>query len=155
MKIELVSSSHSVGESGLHLQFTPAYRKPIFETEEVRQLTELYLKTKSERMKIILSAIDFGKDHVHLFLNAWKNYSIEQLAKELKGFSSRMMRKNHRNLFKKQLYGKKFWSEGYFYRTVGKITSESVKYYIENSQQKHWDVLEFEVYKQKTLSEFN
>ncbi|MEK6963628.1 MAG: transposase [Nanoarchaeota archaeon] len=48
------------------------------------------------------------------------------------------MRKHHKNLFKDQLWGDKFWSSGYFYRTVGAVNSETVKRYIEEGQKKHW-----------------
>src|SRR3989344_4117655 len=67
-----------------------------------------------------------------------KNHSVVQVAKLLKGFSSRMMRKHHRDLFMDKLYGKKFWSGGYFYRTVGAINAETVQRYVEQSQSKHW-----------------
>ena len=154
MSNELVSYRHTVGESGLHLQFTPAYRQPIFAIPKVKQLTRLYIQSKADQMNIIVSAMDFGPDHIHMFINSWKNCSIEQLAGELKGFSSRMMKKNHRNLFKHLLWGKKFWSSGYFHRTVGAITAESTQYYINHAQKKHWKVLDYEVYKQKQLNQF-
>ena len=49
------------------------------------------------------------------------------------------MRKGHRFLFKNKLWGKKFWSGGYFYRTVGIVTKQTVKKYVKESQQKHWE----------------
>ena len=48
------------------------------------------------------------------------------------------MRKHHYALFSHYLYGDKFWSAGYFYQTVGTITADSVKEYIEKGQAKHW-----------------
>ena len=71
---------------------------------------------------------------------ACKNHSASQVAKLLKGFSSRMMRKHHRELFASMLWGKKFWTGGYFYRTVGAVNSETVNRYVERSQNKHWKV---------------
>ena len=59
-----------------------------------------------------------------------------------------MMRKNRWSLFRGYLWGKKFWSEGYFYRTVGQVTADSVKFYVERSQKKHWEALDYEYYKQ-------
>ncbi|MFH1433199.1 MAG: transposase, partial [archaeon] len=75
-----------------------------------------------------------------------------KVANILKGFSSRMMRKNHWNLFKKDLYGKKFWTSGYFYRTVGAVNSGTVGHYVKESQKKHWD--EEKNSKQHSLLEF-
>ncbi|MBW2044756.1 MAG: transposase [Deltaproteobacteria bacterium] len=34
----------------------------------------------------------------------------------------------------------KFWTGGYFYRTVGAVNSETVSRYVEHSQSKHWEV---------------
>ena len=138
MEIQLLSSSHSVGEANYHLQFTPAYRRDIFADELVKILTRDYLLAAANKHRITISAIGFGPDHVHVFCTHCKNYSPSQAAKLLKGFSSYMMRKHHIHLFVDKLYGEKFWSAGYFYRTVGAVNSDTVNRYVEQSQDKHW-----------------
>ena len=138
MESILVRTSSSVGESNLHLQITPAYRRDIFVDRQIWELVLIYIKEQLQRMNVILLTAECGTDHVHIFLANWKKYSIEYLAQRIKGFSSYMMRKFHKQLFVDKLYGKKFWSEGYFYRTVGVVTKESTQYYIEKSQKKHW-----------------
>lgn len=156
-KIELVRHSHSVGESNFHYQLTSAYRQPIFTDGKIRKLTKAYLLAKAEEMKVIIASVDFGPDHMHFFVANCKNYSVAELIKNLKGFVSRMMRKNHWNLFRHWLWGDKFWTAGYFYRSVGATTSGAIKFYIEHSQTKHWEVVDYEFYqheKQRTLKEF-
>jgi REP element-mobilizing transposase RayT len=157
MKIELIKHSHCVGESNFHYQLTPAYRRPIFEIERVRKLVRAYILAKAEEIRVIVASIDFGPDHVHFFVSDCKNYSVSELAHEFKGFVSRMMRKNHWDLFRHELWGDKFWTAGYFYRSVGAVTSETIKFYIEHSQAKHWEVVDHEFYKygkQRTLENF-
>ena len=157
-KLELIRYSHTVGESALHLQFTPAYRRDIFVDLQVRKLTELYFLAQAKRLIVVVAGIGFGKDHVHIFVCNWKNYSIAQLVKYFKGYTSRMMRKNHWNMFRHDLWGDKFWSEGYFHRTVGSVSKKAMEYYIKKSQQKHWEPLDYEIYKQKkqlTLQTFS
>jgi len=156
-KIELVKHNHCVGECNLHYQLTPAYRKPIFADEKVRELTKAYLLAKAEELKVIVVSVNFGPDHMHFFVANCKNYSVADLARRFKGYISRVMRKNHWNLFRESLYGDKFWTAGYFYRSVGAVTSESIKFYIENSQEKHWEIVDYEFYqhdKQRNLTEF-
>ena len=159
MKNELVRTSSTVGESNLHLQITPAYRQDVFVDKEVFELTKKYILEKSEKLGLVIPAIDFGPDHGHVFISNWKKHSIEKIAKELKGYSSYMMRKNHMDLIKDKLWGKKFWSEGYFYRTVGAVTKESMQFYIEHSQKKHWKAVDYQYYKyekeQLRLTSFN
>lgn len=154
----LVRTSSSVGESNLHLQLTPAYRRNIFANQQIWELTLLYIKEQLQKLNVILLAAEHGLDHVHIFLANWKKYSIEYLIQRIKGFSSYMMRKFHKELFMNKLWGKKFWSEGYFYRTVGVVTKESTKFYIEKSQKKHWKAMDYEYYKhdkeQQTLFGF-
>jgi len=149
MASELRSSGHTVGETNLHLQFTPAYRRDIFLDTLVRELTVAYILQRGKEMKIEIAAIECGPDHLHLFVKNWKNWKIPVLAGQLKTYSSRMMRKGHRYLFSDKLWGKKFWSGGYFHRTVGAVTSETIKRYIQEGQKKHWK--ELEERKQKTL----
>ncbi len=157
MKIELIKHSHSVGESNFHYQLTPAYRKPIFKDEKVRKLVRAYLIAKAQELKVVIVAAEFGPDHLHFFVSNCKNYSAVDLIRKFKGYISRMMRKNHWNLFKEDLYGDKFWTAGYFYRSIGAATTESIKFYIEHSQEKHWEVVDYEFYqynKQRKLIEF-
>ena len=139
MKIETHSYSHAVGEFNFHIQLTPAFRRAIFADEKIKKLTEAYLVAKIEELKLNLVAIEFGPDHVHLFVANCKNYAPCKLIQLLKGFSSRMMRKNHWELFRFCLYGDKFWSAGYFCRSIGETTSEAVEHYIKESQLKHWN----------------
>ena len=138
MKFELLSGRHAVGEANYHMQFTPAYRREIFADRTVQILTRDYIIEAAKNHKITISAIGFGKDHCHVFTKNCKNHSPSKVANILKGVSSRMMRKNHWDLFRKDLYGKKFWSGGYFYRTVGAVNSETVRHYVAESQEKHW-----------------
>jgi putative transposase len=139
MKDMLKHSAHSVGETNLHLQFTPAYRKNIFVNKIVRELTIGYIVERAQQLGIFVSAIDCGTDHIHLFVENWRKWSVVSLACELKKYSSRKMRQGHKYLFEHKLWGKKFWSSGYFYRTVGIVTKETVKKYVAESQKKHWE----------------
>ena len=153
MANELRSSGHTVGETNLHLQFTPAYRRDIFSDKLVGELTVAYVLQRSKEMKVDIAAIECGPDHLHLFVRNWKNWKIPVLAGSLKSYSSRLMRKGHRSLFNDKLWGKKFWSAGYFHRTVGAVNSETVKRYIEEGQKKHW--IEQQQQSQTTLIHFS
>ncbi|MEK6938229.1 MAG: IS200/IS605 family transposase [Nanoarchaeota archaeon] len=138
MTNELRASGHTVGETNLHLQFTPAFRRDIFVDKLVRELTVAYVLQRSKKMKVDIAAIECGPDHLHLFVKNWKNWKIPVLAGSLKSYSSRLMRKGHKQLFISKLWGRKFWSAGYFHRTVGAVNAETVKKYIEEGQKKHW-----------------
>ena len=85
MKIKTRSYSHAVGEFNFHIQLTPAYRRKIFANEKVMKLTKAYLVTKIEELKIELVAMEFGPNHVHIFVANCKNYAPCKLIQYLKG----------------------------------------------------------------------
>ncbi|MGQ9552279.1 MAG: transposase [Candidatus Bathycorpusculaceae bacterium] len=45
--------------------------------------------------------------------------------------------------------GNALWTAGYFYRSVGAATGETIKHYIEQSQRKHWTITNPEPYTYK------
>ena len=155
MEIELVRTTSSIGESCLHLQLTPAYRRDIFVSEQVTELTKIYFLEKAKKLGVFVSAMEVGPDHFHAFITNWKKYSVEKIVNHFKGFTSYMMRKHHTHLFRDKLWGNKFWSEGYFYRTVGVVTREAVQFYIQHSQKKHWKAVDYHYYKDKQQSLLN
>ena len=151
MKFEVRAYSHAVGEFNYHIQLTPAYRQGVFEKAKVMKLTIAYVRAKIEELKVEIVEIRAGPEHLHIFVANCKNIAPCKLIQQLKGFSSFMMRKNHWNLFRGYLWGDKFWSAGYFCRSIGSTTTEAVEYYIKHSQDKHW--VDYEVC-QATLSQF-
>ena len=158
MESELIISSHAVGEANFHIQLTPAYRQTIFEDRLVRELTLAYVLEKLNQYHVILAAYNFGPEHMHLFVSNVRFIGEIELVRQIKGYSSYRMRRGHLDLFRHKLWGHKFWSEGHFYRSVGAVTKESMKWYISEGQKKHWQKYTYEEYttmkNQKLLTEF-
>jgi putative transposase len=158
MEMKLIKTSHAVGESNFHIQLTPAYRQDIFEDKEIAELTLAYILEKLVELKVEIVGYGFGPDHLHLFVANVRFVSEIELVRQIKGYSSYKMRKHFSYLFKTKLYGKKFWSEGHFYRSVGAVNAETMKHYVEESQEKHWNKTSFQkkevVVLQRRINEF-
>jgi putative transposase len=122
MKTELVKSSHAVGESNFHIQLTPAYRRPIFSDEQVAELTLAYILKKMTELKVEILDYGFGPDHLHLFLANVRFVSEVEFVRQIKGFSSRMMRKNFWSLFKKYLWERNSGQKDIFTEVPEKLT---------------------------------
>jgi putative transposase len=126
----------------------------------VRELCKQLFIQKAAELGVTLLAVNFGPDHCHIFVGNCRNYSVPQLVQFFKGYSSFIIRKTLWPIVSKYIWGERFWSEGYFYESIGRVTSESVKFYIERQQGKHWtevELLRFEVPKdtpQSHLSDF-
>ena len=99
MKFEVRSYSHAVGEFNYHIQITPAYRRKVMENDKVDKLVKAYIISKLDDLRVRVASIKGGPDHLHIFVKDCKNIAPCVLIGQLKGFSSRMMRKNHKKLF--------------------------------------------------------
>lgn len=136
---QLKHSRHNVGGCNHHIQLTPKYRRQVFLCEEIRRLIEALFRLKAFELGIRIGAINFGPDHMHVFLMDCNNYSVATLVQHLKGFSSHYIRTKRPDLVRPYLWGKSFWSDGYFSETIGRCTNETMVFYIERQQGKHWE----------------
>jgi len=156
-QVELVRGHHSVGESNYHIIFCPKYRKPLFVHQIIRERIEQYIREKLSQFNINLISLEFGPDHLHMFWSNVKRASLEKVIGQVKGYSGYMIKKEVGELVEQYIWKKGFWSAGYFYRSIGAVTNERIKTYIEKSQDKHFLVLDTKEYireKQKTLASF-
>ena len=142
--MEFDHHKHCVGGSNYHLQFTPKYRRPMFFNRHVRELCRALFRKKAKELGIRLETVEFGPDHVHLFVTNCRKYSVAELAFHFKGSSSRYIRQKAWKYVKRKLWGRSFWSDGYFFESVGRVTSDSIKFYIERQQGKHWTGIDYD-----------
>jgi len=103
--MELVRTAHSLGEANFHLQFTPKYRRDVFRDGVVRLTCEESFRETAARFGFVIHAIEFGPEHVHLFIGACKNHSVSRLAQLLKGASARRLRQQCSDRFRDKLWG--------------------------------------------------
>lgn len=72
-----------------------------------------------------------GSDHVHLLLSCPPTLAPSKIVQYLKGRSSRLLQEQFPEL-KKRYWGQDLWGRGYFCATVGSVTEETIRRYIEN-----------------------
>ncbi len=70
-------------------------------------------------------------DHVPLMVSAPPTMSPAQIAQFIKGVSSRKLQDEF-PLLKKRYWGQHLWARGYFCGTVGAVTEDQIKAYIEH-----------------------
>ena len=70
-------------------------------------------------------------DHVHLLLSIPPSMLVSQVAQYLKGRSSHLAQDEFPQL-KKRYWGQHMWGRGYFCASVGNVTEDMIKAYIEN-----------------------
>jgi len=121
-----IKTNHKVFNISYHITWIPKYRKHIL-TEKIRELTLKYLFEKTISLNISIEAIEVMDDHIHLFIKARPDLTISYIVQQLKGYTSYKIRKEFPSLKKY----KTLWTHSYFIETIGCISENTVKKYIE------------------------
>jgi putative transposase len=122
--------SHVVYDIEYHVVWTTKYRYKILSGHVALRLRELIRQGCEARgIKIVRGSV--GKDHVHLLISSPPRLSPSKIMQYLKGRSSKMLQDEFPEL-KKRYWGQHLWSTGYFCRTVGVVTDDMVREYIES-----------------------
>lgn len=73
----------------------------------------------------------YTTDHIHILIGCNPSIAPSKVVQYLKGRSSRLIQDEFPEL-KKRYWGQHLWARGYFCATVGSVTEEIIKNYIEN-----------------------
>ena len=130
MKYKLDKSSHAVFSLYYHLILVTKYRRPVLETEQIRErLKEIFWSLHRLNIEIVSQEPD--RDHIHILFKATPKTDLVKVVNVLKGVSSRYLRKEFPEM-RKQLWGKSFWSDSYFLATTGQVSLDVLKKYVES-----------------------
>ena len=115
-----------------HLIWTPKYRSHILKGR-IKQIVIDALLEKANKLEINIEKYEVMEDHVHLFIKAKPIHKISEVVRYLKGYSSYKVREKYPK-YKKY---KSFWSPSYYCETIGHISEQTIKKYIDDQMQHH------------------
>ena len=98
------------------------------------RLRDLVKQICSDMSVEILSGV-VSKDHVHVLASIPPQVSVSKLVQKVKGKTSYRLQREFEGL-RKQYWGQRMWSRGYFACTTGNVTDEMVAAYIEGHIEK-------------------
>lgn len=124
------SSSHSVFNLGYHIVFCSKYRRKVLVDGIDERLKELLLE-KTRELEVEIEQMEILPDHVHIFIKSKPTYAVHFVVNQLKGYSSAVLRKEFPTLRSRL---PTLWTRSYFVESVGHISEETVKRYIENQK---------------------
>ncbi len=125
--------AHTQYDVQLHVVWLTKYRKQILIGRVAWRLKELLMQGCSAKGITIIRG-NIQPDHVHLLISVPATLSPAQVMQYLKGRSSKKLQEEF-SWLRKQYWGQHLWATGYFCRSVGKITQDMVKEYIENQKE--------------------
>jgi putative transposase len=115
-----------------HVIWATKYRRNVLTPEVQVRLKEI-IKQVSEEMKFFVLEMEMMEDHVHLLLDVNPHIGIYKIVSQIKGMSSKLLREEF-NFLKTRL--PTLWTRGKFISTVGSVSLEVVKKYIEGQKNK-------------------
>jgi putative transposase len=110
--------------------FCPKYRRNVLLPPIDERLKTILLE-QIERWGQELIEVEVMPDHVHLLVGCDPQFGIHRLIKLLKGYSSHQLRLEYPAL-KRRLPS--LWTNSYFCATVGGVTLETLKRYVERQK---------------------
>lgn len=126
-------SSHSIVFScQYHVIFCPKYRRKVLINGVDNRLKELILE-KQDDYKYKVLDMEVMPDHVHLLLDVNPQIGVIKAIGQIKGFTAHALRKEFAWL-KSRLPC--MWTRSKFVSTVGAVTLEAVKKYIDEQKGK-------------------
>jgi putative transposase len=124
------ANNRSIGWSTWHMQWCTKYRYKIFGVVLYKNICTILLYEAAKRYSFEILDCEVDIDHVHVVVSLPLTMKPTEAANYLKGYTAKCLFKQFPHLRK---YYKKghLWSPGKFIGSVGYITLEKAKQYLE------------------------
>ena len=87
----------------------------------------------SEMSDFDIEVMETDKDHLHMMVRSEPKLSPLQIVRRLKQMSTSAVWKKYRDFLRHNFYKEQtFWTDGYFVSSIGNVSQETIKKYIEN-----------------------
>ena len=134
--------AHAVLELKYHFIWKTKYGYRVLNGNIALRTREIIRDICRDKKMVILKG-NVRPNHVHLLVQAPSHLSPSKMAQYLKGTSSYRLQQEFPSL-RKRFWGRHLWNRGYFCSTVGAVTEEQIRRYIEHQEEgedsfKVWD----------------
>lgn len=126
------TGSHMVYSCQYHVIFCPKYRRPVLKDKIAMRFKELIYEKQEDYGYTVLD-MEVMQDHVHLLLDVNPKIGIYKVVSEIKGYTSHTLREEFPELKRKL---PTLWTLSKFISSVGAVTLEVVREYIDNQKGK-------------------
>ena len=126
------ADQHLVFSCQYHVIFCPKYRRKVLCDVLDERFKELVLLDQ-ERSEYRVVEMEVMPDHVHMLLDVSPSIGIFKTVCHIKGFTSRVLRREYPSLKTRM---PSLWTRSSFISTVGSVSLDVVRGYIENQKRK-------------------
>ena len=132
MEKEYISKNHSKFLLKYHIIFVCKYRRKLLFGNLASCLKNVLINI-ANTSDFRIEVIETDKDHVHLLVSAAPKVSPLQVVRRLKQESTARLWKLYPNELRRSFYREHtLWTDGYFVSSIGNVSQETVRKYIEN-----------------------
>ena len=117
-----------------HIVWSVKYRKAVLKGGIDEELKEMFRQIAADK-DFTIQAMEVMPDHVHIFASSHPKLSASYIVKMLKGISGRWLMMRYPEL-RKQLWKGSLWNSSFYIETIGSVSEEAVKMYIERQKTK-------------------
>ncbi len=122
--------SSAAYEINYHIVWCPKYRKPVL-VGKVKEFLGDQIKTVAETKGWKVIELEVMPDHIHLFISAPPFEASINMVKILKYVTVKRLFEKFPELREKEFWKGHLWSPSYYVGTVGHVSAETIKKYIE------------------------
>ena len=114
-----------------HLVWCPKFRFKVI-NDNIKKSLRNILDDICNKYQYEILELEVMPDHIHIFLSAKPTVAPTDIVRTLKSISAIELFKKHPKL--KKFYARcgSLWSKGYFVSTIGNVSSQTIKRYIQN-----------------------
>ena len=123
-------SNTTIFNISYHIIWCTKYRRKVL-VNEVEDRLKTLLVEKAKEIGCEISIQEVMPDHVHIFIKTKPTLAPHYIVQQLKGYTSRILRKEFHKL-KSRI--PTLWTRSYYCESIGHISEEAVKKYIEEQK---------------------
>lgn len=127
------ATNHAVFSLGYHIIWCPKYRHKVLIGAVEIELKRILAETCTH-YGWQLQEIEVMPDHVHIFVQANHLTAPVEIAKTLKSISAVHIFTTFPKLKSRKFWGSGLWSRGTYYASVGHISEDAIRRYIETQK---------------------
>jgi len=131
---------HANGMSTWHFEWCTKYRYKVFSSENNKNFCTIALNEAAKKTQVQLLELEVQPEHVHMIAELPLTKTPIDAVRDLKSLSARILFALIPKL-KWRYPQRKLWSRGKFVMSVGNITLEKAKEYVQNQGTHHAKVL--------------
>lgn len=118
-----------------HLVWTTKYRYKVL-TGRVAERAREIIRQCCNNIDVTIISGSIGKEHIHILVSCSPSVSVSKIVQQIKGKTSRVLLSKYRDL-KRRYWRQHLWAVGYFCRSIGSITQNVIREYIENQEDEY------------------